>query len=76
MDLEKSKKKISAIKSNIAIYKNDLKRMEKGLEKQFGISEDEADERILEIDEELEVFGRKKKKLKREIESELDNVNA
>ena len=76
MNADKSRKKISALETNDTIYKNDLKRMSKTLKKEYGIDEEDADERLIEIDEEMEVLERKKRKLKKEIESELENVNA
>lgn len=74
-DIDYIKEKMDGIEQSIIIYKNDIKRFEKQLKEKYGIKEDEVEDRLSEIEEELDELRGKRKKLIRKVEKELDKID-
>ena len=74
MDVEQLLERLEGLEQNITIYKNDLKRLITGLDKEFDLDEDGIEDRITEIEESIEKLNKKKKKIIRVVKKELDNV--
>lgn len=75
MDIEDLKEKLDAIESTITIYRSDIDRMLEELEEEYGITEDDFPNRIKEIDKKIKEYKKKRRRLMKEIEEELDNIN-
>ena len=76
LSVEELLEKVDSVAQNLVIYKNDLKRFTKKLQKEFDLTEEELSERPEEIEEELEGLEKKKRKLVREIQKDLEDVGA
>ena len=75
MDLEKLREQIDSVSTNLTIYLNDVKRFTKRLMEEFGITEEELDDRVDEIEEKIGKLKKKKRKIQKEIEEELDELD-
>ncbi len=75
MNLDRLKKRLDAVQANIAIYRNDVDRFLKKLKRDFGLKEKDIDDRIDKIGSEINKVDKKKSKLAREIEADLDKIN-
>lgn len=75
MDLEELKEKVENVSKTLTIYLSDIKRFTKRLVDEFGTEEDDMEERVEAIDETITSLQKKYRKLKREIEKELEKID-
>lgn len=74
VSLERLKEKISAVDTNMAIYKDQLKRVKRELKKDYDLDVSSANDRLIEIDKETRALNRKEKRLLRIATRILDEM--
>jgi cell division septum initiation protein DivIVA len=73
-NLEKLKKDIDSLITNLKIYERELNRFLKELKDEYGIEPDEVEEFLENIDKEIEKKKKKKKKKERETKELIRDI--
>lgn len=74
MDLEILKKKINSVSTNIAIYRDYLKKHKKELSSKYKLDKGNADDRLGEIEEKVKQLKKRKDKLYLEAKKTLKGM--
>ena len=74
ISLERLKEKISAVTTNVAIYTDHLERYKKEIKKNYGLTIDEAKDRLLEIEKLQRVLTKKERKLYKQATTILEEI--
>ena len=74
MSIEEIKEQLEGVQNNLTIYVNDLERFTRKLKDDYGLEEDEIEDRSEEIGVKISKLKKRKRKLKRSIEKEFEKI--